>query len=185
MTGLASFGIVVSSRPPRLFATAFRDPAFQPFESFRYGITDIHVGTVSMQNLAGDDVADSRDRGLRENCLGEARVVLSRVPSTDVHQQLPLLPIVHVSCLLIVLVTTKPVSNYLSVSMPNATFLVQLLATHPHQHGRFPRLTRKSRKHLSHLPRCPDCTELSAPGVLAAKRRTWPEPLMNPTPLRA
>ena len=48
LTGSTSFGIVLSLGPLSSFATAFREPAFQAFERFRYGIAESHVGAVSM-----------------------------------------------------------------------------------------------------------------------------------------
>ena len=61
LAGSTSFGIVLflSLGPLSSFATAFREPAFQAFERFRYGIAETHFGTVSMQNPDGDEVTDS------------------------------------------------------------------------------------------------------------------------------
>ena len=59
MTGSTSISIVPSLGSLSWLATTFRKPAFQAFERFRYGIAETHVGTVSIQNLNGGEVADT------------------------------------------------------------------------------------------------------------------------------
>ena len=56
LVSFTSFGIVLSLSSP---TTAFREPAFQPFEWPQYRTTEIYAAAVPMQNPGGDEVADS------------------------------------------------------------------------------------------------------------------------------